>query len=111
MKNPFYFLGNLCIVMELLGMSLYEMIKRNGFRGFPLPFVRRFLVRPRKAADFRFAVQLLESLVFLGSQGVVHCDLKPENIVTHPSENEIKVIDFGSSCFETRTGSAFNDDI
>lgn len=110
MKNPFYFLGHLCIVMELLGMSLYEMIKRNGFRGFPLPFVRRFLVHTRPA-DSRFAVQLLQGLVFLGSQGVVHCDLKPENIVTHPSKNEIKVIDFGSSCFENRTGSAFNDDI
>ena len=34
--------------------------------------------------------------------GVIHCDLKPENIVIKSySRCEIKVIDFGSSCFIT----------
>jgi len=84
-------------------MSLHELIKTNGFRGFPLSFVRRFLA-DTIPTNSRVAVQLLQSLVFLGSQRVVHCDLKPENIVVHPSKNEIKVIDFGSSCFENRTG-------
>jgi dual specificity tyrosine-phosphorylation-regulated kinase 2/3/4 len=32
---------------------------------------------------------------------VIHCDLKPENVLlAHPMHSEIKVIDFGSSCFE-----------
>ena len=33
--------------------------------------------------------------------GVIHCDLKPENILLKaPNKSSIKVIDFGSSCFE-----------
>lgn len=32
---------------------------------------------------------------------VIHCDLKPENILLKgPNKSSIKVIDFGSSCFE-----------
>ena len=34
-------------------------------------------------------------------QKIVHCDLKPENILLkEPNKSGIKVIDFGSSCFE-----------
>jgi len=34
-------------------------------------------------------------------QGVIHCDLKPENIMLwSDKKSEIKVIDLGSSCFE-----------
>jgi dual specificity tyrosine-phosphorylation-regulated kinase 2/3/4 len=44
---------------------------------------------------------MLNSLLLLKSKKVIHCDLKPENILlTHPMHSEIKVIDFGSSCFE-----------
>jgi dual specificity tyrosine-phosphorylation-regulated kinase 2/3/4 len=32
---------------------------------------------------------------------IIHCDLKPENILLiHPNKSFIKVIDFGSSCFQ-----------
>lgn len=70
-------------------MNLYEFIKSNAFRGFSLKIVRRF------------TKQLLGSLLLLKQHRVIHCDLKPENILlTHPLHSEIKVIDFGSSCFE-----------
>lgn len=70
-------------------MNLYEFIKSNSFRGFSLKIVRRF------------TKQLLSSLILLKQHKVIHCDLKPENILlTHPMHSEIKVIDFGSSCFE-----------
>lgn len=70
-------------------MNLYEFIKSNGFRGFSLKLIRRF------------TKQLLSSLLLLKQHKVIHCDLKPENILlTHPMHSEIKVIDFGSSCFE-----------
>ena len=70
-------------------MNLYEFIKSNAFRGFSLKIVRRF------------TKQLLSSLLLLKQHKVIHCDLKPENILlTHPLHSEIKVIDFGSSCFE-----------
>lgn len=49
----------------------------------------------------RFTKQLLSSLLLLKQHKVIHCDLKPENILlAHPLHTEIKVIDFGSSCFE-----------
>ncbi|KAI9792681.1 MAG: hypothetical protein M1816_001780 [Peltula sp. TS41687] len=88
--QSFYFRGHLCISTELLGMNLYEFIKLHDFRGFSLKLIRRF------------TKQLLSSLVLLHSQRIIHCDLKPENILlVHPMRADIKVIDFGSSCFES----------
>lgn len=70
-------------------MNLYEFIKCHDFRGFSLKLIRRF------------AKQLLSSLVLLKAHKVIHCDLKPENVLlAHPAHSEIKVIDFGSSCLE-----------
>ena len=70
-------------------MNLYEFIKSNNFQGFSLKLIRRF------------TKQLLSSLVCLKGHRVIHCDLKPENVLlAHPVHSEIKVIDFGSSCFE-----------
>ncbi|KAF1965945.1 hypothetical protein BU23DRAFT_560640 [Bimuria novae-zelandiae CBS 107.79] len=87
--QSFYFRGHLCISTELLGMNLYEFIKAYEFKGFSLRLIRRF------------CKQMLNSLVMLKSKRVIHCDLKPENILlAHPLHSEIKVIDFGSSCFE-----------
>ncbi|KAI1306174.1 hypothetical protein F5Y03DRAFT_143533 [Xylaria venustula] len=87
--QSFYFRGHLCISTELLDMNLYEFIKSNSFRGFSLKLIRRF------------TKQMLSSLLILKQHKVIHCDLKPENILLrHPLHSEIKVIDFGSSCFE-----------
>ncbi|KAI1099241.1 hypothetical protein F4804DRAFT_337433 [Jackrogersella minutella] len=87
--HSFYFRGHLCISTELLDMNLYEFIKSNAFRGFSLKLIRRM------------TKQMLSSLNLLKQHKVIHCDLKPENIlVRHPMHSEIKVIDFGSSCFE-----------
>ncbi|KKA29256.1 hypothetical protein TD95_002045 [Thielaviopsis punctulata] len=87
--DNFYFRGHLCISTELLDMNLYEFIKANNFRGFSLRLIRRF------------TKQILSSLNLLKQRRVIHCDLKPENIlIRHPLHSEIKVIDFGSSCFE-----------
>lgn len=70
-------------------MNLYEFIKAHDFRGFSLKLIRRF------------TKQLLSTLVLLHSRKVIHCDLKPENVLlAHPMHSEIRVIDFGSSCFE-----------
>ncbi|TGZ81696.1 hypothetical protein EX30DRAFT_348499 [Ascodesmis nigricans] len=87
--DSFHFRGHLCISTELLGMNLYEFIKSNDFKGFSLKMIRRF------------TKQMLSCLVLLKGKRVIHCDLKPENILlAHPAHTEIKVIDFGSSCFE-----------
>ncbi|KAF8418955.1 hypothetical protein EV426DRAFT_709465 [Tirmania nivea] len=87
--QSFYFRGHLCISTELLGMNLYEFIKSNDFRGFSLRLIRRF------------TKQLLSGLLLLKGHRVIHCDLKPENVLlAAPNKGEIKMIDFGSSCFE-----------
>jgi len=89
MHEYFYFRNHLCISFELLSINLYEFIKNNNFQGLSLGLIRRF------------AQQLLVSLKFLRKQRVIHCDLKPENILLRqPNKSVIKVIDFGSSCFE-----------
>ncbi|KKK17117.1 hypothetical protein ARAM_006190 [Aspergillus rambellii] len=87
--QSFYFRGHLCISTELLGMNLYEFIKAHDFKGFSIKLIRRF------------TKQILSTLVLLHAKKVIHCDLKPENILlVHPLSSEIRVIDFGSSCFE-----------
>lgn len=46
--------------------------------------------------------QCLEALDYLHNLGIIHCDLKPENILIKSYRKcEIKVIDLGSSCFQT----------
>ena len=85
----FYFRNHLCIIFDLLSINLYEFIKQNNFHGLSLGLIRRF------------AVQILTTLGFLGSLRIIHCDLKPENILLrHPNKAAIKVIDFGSSCYQ-----------
>ncbi|KAF9452805.1 hypothetical protein P691DRAFT_659930 [Macrolepiota fuliginosa MF-IS2] len=89
MNDHFYFRNHLCIAMELLSINLYELIKANGFVGFTTSLIRRF------------TTQMLASLVLMRHHRIVHCDLKPENVLLkHPAKSAIKVIDFGSSCFE-----------
>ncbi|KAL4659447.1 dual specificity tyrosine-phosphorylation-regulated kinase 4-like [Arapaima gigas] len=89
MKEHFYFRNHLCITFELLGMNLYELIKKNNFHGFSMSQVRRY------------AFSLLRCLQLLHREKIIHCDLKPENIVlSQKGVGNIKVVDFGSSCYE-----------
>lgn len=89
MSDSFTFRHHLCVTMELLSINLYELIKANNFDGFSTTLIRRF------------AYQTLTCLSLMWQARIVHCDLKPENILlVHPRRSEIRVIDFGSSCFE-----------
>ena len=89
MEEYFYFRNHLCITFELMSINLYELIKNNNFQGLSLGLIRRF------------AVQLLTALRALKKLHIIHCDLKPENILLRqPNKSGIKIIDFGSSCFE-----------
>lgn len=85
----FTFRNHVCITFELLSMNLYELIKKNKFQGFSLALVRKF------------AHSILMCLDMLYRNRIIHCDLKPENILLkQPGRSGIKVIDFGSSCYE-----------
>lgn len=40
----------------------------------------------------------------LRDEGIIHCDLKPENVLlTTCNSGKIKVIDFGSACMQQQT--------
>ncbi|XP_065176479.1 dual specificity tyrosine-phosphorylation-regulated kinase 2-like [Sycon ciliatum] len=85
----FQFRSHFCITFELHDINLYELIKKHRFQGFSLEPVRKF------------AKGILSCLVLLESNRIIHCDLKPENILQRrPGRTAIKVIDFGSSCYD-----------
>ncbi|CAM6038550.1 unnamed protein product [Sphagnum compactum] len=90
----FYHREHLFIVCELLRANLYEFHKYNRESGGEVYFTM-----PRLQSITR---QCLEALEFIHGLGLIHCDLKPENILVKSySRCEIKVIDLGSSCFQT----------
>jgi len=88
-KNSFLFRGHACIVFELMSINMYELIKKNKFLGFTVRLVRNF------------AHSIVIALNLLYNNKIIHGDLKPENILLkQPGKSGIKVIDFGSSCYE-----------
>ncbi len=44
-----------------------------------------------------YASQLIEAVDFLHSQGILHCDLKPENLLFDRSNGHLCIADFGSA--------------
>ncbi|XP_077230319.1 uncharacterized protein LOC143863520 [Tasmannia lanceolata] len=90
----FYYREHLLIVCELLKANLYEFHKFNRESGGEVYFTM-----PRLQS---ITIQCLEAVQFLHGLGLIHCDLKPENILVKSySRCEVKVIDLGSSCFQT----------
>jgi len=91
LRDFFMFKGHLCLVFELLGLNLYELIRRNKFRGLSLSLVRVFVTH------------VLKALAVLKDSSVIHCDVKPENILLEdPKTGRVKLIDFGSACFRNK---------
>ena len=83
--------NHLCVVTELLGRNLYEQIKGGTFRGVTVKAARSYLR------------QLLDALQALRREGIVHCDLKPENVLlsgVSSTTTAVSLIDFGSACYE-----------
>ncbi|MCB8876985.1 serine/threonine-protein kinase [Acidisoma silvae] len=63
-----------------------------------------YSVAPQTAA--RIAFQILEALAVVHSQGITHCDIKPDNILL-TREGQLKITDFGVSRWDdTRLPSA-----
>ncbi|EGR48707.1 uncharacterized protein TRIREDRAFT_27025, partial [Trichoderma reesei QM6a] len=117
LRDCFDYRGHICIVMDLLGQSVFDFLKGNGFVPFPNSQIQNF------------ARQLFTSVAFLHDLNLIHTDLKPENILlcdnsyqtfTYnrkiPSssttinrqasqrrvllDTEIRLIDFGSATFQ-----------
>jgi serine/threonine protein kinase len=88
----FVYRNHLCLVFELLSVNLFELLKQNQYKGLPMTLIRCF------------TMLILESLCTLMEAGVIHCDLKPENVLLQNlGTPAVKTIDFGSACFRDRT--------
>ncbi|KAJ0038958.1 hypothetical protein Pint_22840 [Pistacia integerrima] len=113
-RSWFDYRNHICIVFEMLGPSLYDFLRKNNYRPFPVDLVREI------------GRQLLECVAFMHDLRLIHTDLKPENILfvspeyikipdykltsrsitegTYykrlPKSGAIKVIDFGSTAYE-----------
>ncbi|CAH9109885.1 unnamed protein product [Cuscuta epithymum] len=112
-RNWFDYRNHVCIVFEKLGPSLYDFLRKNNYRSFPIDLAREI------------GRQLLECVAFMHDLRLIHTDLKPENILlvspdyvkvpdykyssrslkdTYykrvPKSSAIKVIDFGSTTYD-----------
>lgn len=100
MKTFFYHREHLIIVTELLRQNLFE------FGKFILDHDEEpYFTLPRLGYITR---QCLVALRFVHKLGLVHSDIKPENILLGSySRAQAKVIDFGSSCYLTDRQSSY----
>ena len=100
MKTFFYHREHLIIVTELLRQNLFEFgkfIMDSGEEPYFTLSRLSYVIR-----------QCLVSLRFVHNLGLVHSDIKPENILLASySRAKVKVIDFGSSCYLTDRQSSY----
>jgi serine/threonine protein kinase len=87
------------LVMDYCSLGPVAHLKMADDRGF---VHADRVVRPAQRL-FSYMGQLLEGLAYLHRRGVVHCDIKPDNLLLF-SDDEIRISDFGS-CGKLLKGS------
>jgi dual specificity tyrosine-phosphorylation-regulated kinase 2/3/4 len=90
MEDMFIFREHPCFVFEFYKSdNFYQELKNGGFKGMDIKLVQKC------------ALHILKALKDIHALSIIHCDLKPENLIFENSETKdnIKVIDFGSSCY------------
>lgn len=86
--SSFSYRNHLCLVFESLNMNLREVLKKFGRNiGLKLTAVRLY------------SKQLFISLKHLRNCGVLHCDIKPDNMLVNEAKNVLKLCDFGNAMF------------
>lgn len=92
--------NHICIITDLLDISLYEFLQSNKFKPFPGSQIQAI------------TRQLVRSVAFLHDLKLIHTDLKPENILLASADAlkhrrllvlkdpVINIIDFGSAVFD-----------
>ncbi|KAM3381192.1 serine/threonine-protein kinase AFC2 isoform X1 [Capsicum galapagoense] len=93
-RNWFDYRNHICIVFEKLGPSLYDFLRKNNYRSFPIDLVREI------------GRQLLDCVAFMHDLRLIHTDLKPENILLTSSEY-VKVPDYKVSSRSPKDGSYY----
>ena len=102
-----------CLVFELLEQNLYDFLKQNKFSPLPLKYIRPIMQQVMNPSlAYRLCIswlhfsllfslsQVLTALLKLKQLGLIHADLKPENIMLVDPVRQpyrVKVIDFGSA--------------
>ncbi|CAK9437036.1 uncharacterized protein LODBEIA_P14950 [Lodderomyces beijingensis] len=71
LRECFDYRGHICIVTDLLKISLYDFLEHNKFIPFPGSHIQAI------------SKQLIRSVTFLHDLNLIHTDLKPENILLH----------------------------
>ena len=86
--RSFEFRGHVFLVFEKLSMNLREAAKKFGRDvGISISAVRVY------------ARQLFVALMHLQKCGIVHADIKPDNVLVNDQLNILKLCDFGSALF------------
>ncbi|XP_012082071.1 serine/threonine-protein kinase prpf4B isoform X2 [Jatropha curcas] len=86
--SSFKYRNHLCLVFESLHMNLREVLKKFGRNiGLKLTAVRTY------------AKQLFIALKHLKNCGVLHCDIKPDNMLVNEAKNVLKLCDFGNAMY------------
>ncbi|RVX04317.1 Serine/threonine-protein kinase AFC2 [Vitis vinifera] len=112
-RNWFDYRNHICIVFEMLGPSLYDFLRKNNYRSFPVDLVREI------GNNFMHDLHLIhtdlkpENILFVSPEYVKVSDYKvttrsPKDGICYkklPRSSAIKVIDFGSTAFECQDHS------
>jgi serine/threonine-protein kinase PRP4 len=86
--GSFEYRSHLCLVFEPMDMDLRALTKRYG-RGIGLSL----------SAVRIYTQQMLVALHHLRNCGVLHADLKPDNLLVNDRRTVVKLCDFGSAMF------------
>lgn len=85
--DSFIWRNHIACSFEILGPNLYEYSRSIHFKPMTSNQIRSI------------AKNMLQALAFCHQNNIVHCDMKPENVLLLPNSNmHCKVIDFGSGC-------------
>ncbi|CAN0062292.1 unnamed protein product [Lampetra planeri] len=84
--DTFQFRGHNCLVVELLKKSLYDVMSKGSIGRI---YVRRLREHTRTVLDF---------LLYAKGRGIVHADIKPDNILL-TATGKVRVTDFGCSFY------------
>ena len=83
--NSFIYHGqngrHFCMVFEIVGVTLLELIKRYNYKGIPLPYIRIITKQILIGLDFLHRIC-----------HIIHTDLKPENVLVCLTNEEMRQI-------------------